>query len=219
MYGSFDITASASDRIKVIYNGKVYELSVKNSFPSMFLNTAYLAKVDGEVYLYVALTREIGSSVACDLDVYRVTDDSITFVGVCEGLIIRSVTSTNEIFCYEDVPYGGCVQVSRNYRICPGGLMEQSDNVCSLYPVKNTTVKKALTGYVVKDGVVTNEERTINPGELVVPVYVSVSEYIEFKEPDGTIIRVDFSNEYNTSYSAGNPYWIYTAFNSLFTPQ
>ena len=185
----------------------------------MYLNTAFLAKVSGEVYLYVALTREAGTAQACDLDVYRVTDDSITFVGVCEGLIVRIINSTNEIFCYEDVPYGGCVQVSRNYRILPGGLMEQSDNICDLYPITKITVKKPLTGYVVKDGVITDEERTIFPGEVAVPVYVSVAEYIEFKDTDGAIIRVDFTNEFNTYFSAGNPRWIYNAFDSMFTPQ
>jgi hypothetical protein len=219
MYGSFDITASASDRIKVIYNGKVYELSVKNSFPSMYLNTAYLAKVDGEVYLYVALTREIGSSVACDLDVYRVTDDSITFVGVCEGLIVRSVTSTNEIFCYEDIPYGSYFSLSRNYRMCSGGLMEPSDNVCELFPITSLTVTKPVTGFVVRDGRVTDEEKTIFAGELAIPVYVNVSEYIDIKDYEGNIIRVDFVNEYNTYYSADNPRWVYNALDSLFTPQ
>jgi hypothetical protein len=219
MYGSFDITASASDRIKVIYNGKVYELSVKNSFPSMYLNTAYLAKVDGEVYLYVALTREIGSSVACDLDVYRVTDDSITFVGVCEGLIVRSVTSTNEIFCYEDIPYGSYFSLSRNYRMCSGGLMEPSDNVCELFPITSLTVTKPVTGFVVRDGRVTDEEKTIFAGELAIPVYVNVSEYIDIKDYEGNIIRVDFVNEYNTYYSADNPRWVYSALDSLFIPQ
>ena len=204
-YGTFDIKASANDRIKVTFNGKVYELSIKNNYMSMYLNTAFLAKAYGEVYLYVALTREVGSTQACDLDVYRVTDDSITFVGVCEGLIIRIINSTNEIFCYEDVPYGGCVQVSRNYRICPGGLMEQSDNVCDLYPITGTTVKKPLTGFVVKDGRITDEERTIFPGEVAFPVYVNVAEYIDFKDNDGAIIRVDFKNEFNTYYSAGDP--------------
>lgn len=219
MYGSFDITASASDRIKVIYNGKVYELSVRNSFPSMYLNTAYLAKVDGEVYLYVALTREIGSSEACDLDVYRVTDDSITFVGVCEGLIVRSVTSTNEIFCYEDTPYGSYLSLSRNYRMCSGGLMEPSDNVCELFPITSLTVTKPVTGFVVRDGRVTDEEKTISAGELAIPVYVNVSEYIDIKDYEGNIIRVDFVNEYNTYYSADNPRWVYSALDSLFIPQ
>ena len=97
--------------------------------------------------------------------------------------------------------------------------MEPSDNVCELFPITSLTVTKPVTGFVVRDGRVTDEEKTIYAGELAIPVYVNVSEYIDIKDYEGNIIRVDFVNEYNTYYSADNPRWVYSALDSLFIPQ
>ena len=68
--------------------------------------------------------------------------------------------------------------------------------------------KKDMTGYIVRDGVVSRDIKTIYAGDMVEPITIDEREYIDFKDADNEIIRYYIIVDRQPYYDANNPVWV-----------
>ena len=204
-YGSFIIEIPADDRVRITYNGKAYDLAVKSARLELFASRAYLFKHNGQTYIYLLTGRDDYFS---DINVYKVTDDSISYVGTAENMIIRIFYSTDEILCYEMNPQRDFPATSRNYKVGSDGMPYTDDPIVKLDWYGALRARKEMTGFIVRDGVVTRDTKTIYAGDLVEVVYIDETDHIDFKNADNEIIRYYIIVDRNNYYDPGNPVWI-----------
>ena len=204
-YGSFIIEIPADDRVRITYNGKAYDLAVKSARLELFASRAYLFKHNGQAYIYLLTGRDDYFS---DINVYRVTDDSVSYVGTAENMIIRIFYSTDEILCYEMNPQRDFPATSRNYKVGSDGMPYTDDPIVKLDWYGALRARKEMTGFIVRDGAVTSDTKTIYAGDLVEVVYIDETDHIDFKDADNEIIRYYIIVDRNNYYDPGNPVWI-----------
>ena len=204
-YGSFIIEIPADDRVRITYNGKAYDLAVKSARLELFASRAYLFKHNGQTYIYLLTGRDDYFS---DINVYKVTDDSISYVGTAENMIIRIFYSTDEILCYEMNPQRDFPATSRNYKVGSDGMPYTDDPIVKLDWYGALRARKEMTGFFVRDGAVTSDTKTIYAGDLVEVVYIDETDHIDFKDADNEIIRYYIIVDRNNYYDPGNPVWI-----------
>lgn len=204
-YGSFIIEIPADDRVRITYNGKAYDLAVKSARLELFASRAYLFKHNGQAYIYLLTGRDDYFS---DINVYKVTDDSISYVGTAENMIIRIFYSTDEILCYEMNPQRDFPATSRNYKVGSDGMPYTDDPIVKLDWYGALRARKEMTGFIVRDGAVTSDTKTIYAGDLVEVVYIDETDHIDFKDADNEIIRYYIIVDRNNYYDPGNPVWI-----------
>ncbi len=203
-YGSFIIETPSDDRVRITYNGKAYDLAVKSARLELYASTAYLFKHSGQVYIYLVTGRDSSG----DINVYKVTDDSISYVGTAENMLIRIFYGTDEIFCYEVNPNNDFPDTSRNYKVGSDGMPYTDDTIVKLECYGALRAKKEMTGFIVRDGSVTQETKTIYAGDKVEVIYIDESDHIDFKDADNEIIRYYIIVDRNNYYDPGNPVWV-----------
>ena len=203
-YGSFIIEAPADDRLRITYNDKAYDLSVKSARLELYVCDAYLFKHSGQVYIYVGTSRDS----IYDINVYKVTDDSVSYVGTAEYMSMRIFYGTDKILCYEMNRSNDFPHTSRYYKVGSDGMPYTDDTIVKLEWYGALTAKKEMTGFIVRDGSVTQETKTIYAGDKVEVIYIDESDHIDFKDADNEIIRYYIIVDRNNYYDPGNPVWV-----------
>ena len=203
-YGSFIIEAPADDRLRITYNDKAYDLSVKSARLELYVCDAYLFKHSGQVYIYVGTSRDS----IYDINVYKVTDDSVSYVGTAEYMSMRIFYGTDEILCYEMNRSNDFPHTSRYYKVGSDGMPYTDDPMVRLEWYGALRAKKDMTGYIVRDGVVSRDIKTIYAGDMVEPITIDEREYIDFKDADNEIIRYYIIVDRQPYYDANNPVWV-----------
>lgn len=203
-YGSFIIEAPADDRLRITYNDKAYDLSVKSARLELYVCDAYLFKHSGQVYIYVGTSRDS----IYDINVYKVTDDSVSYVGTAEYMSMRIFYGTDKILCYEMNRSNDFLDTSRYYKVGSDGMPYTDDTIVKLEWYGALRAKKEMTGFIVRDGSVTQETKTIYAGDKVEVIYIDESDHIDFKDADNEIIRYYIIVDRNNYYDPGNPVWV-----------
>ncbi len=203
-YGSFIIEAPADDRLRITYNDKAYDLSVKSARLELYVCDAYLFKHSGQVYIYVGTSRDS----IYDINVYKVTDDSVSYVGTAEYMSMRIFYGTDKILCYEMNRSNDFPHTSRYYKVGSDGMPYTDDTIVKLEWYGALRAKKEMTGFIVRDGSVTQETKTIYAGDKVEVIYIDESDHIDFRDADNEIIRYYIIVDRNNYYDPGNPVWV-----------
>ena len=153
------------------------------------------------------------------LNVYEITERSIKYLG-SDRLLISNPTmnNTKSFKCYEYNGYGGetdVISFVRNYKVSDNGMPVPADNYSSLGAWVDVMASYDMTGYVVKYGNVTSEQRTIKAGDSVEPVKLNEVEYIDFVISSGETVRVDFTQKCCDYYDMNDNRWAYKAVMSM----
>ena len=212
-FGSFNVECKESSKIRITKDTKTYDLDVRADGAGIALSRVYMLKSSGKVYIYVNTVRQ--SNYASDLNVYEVTDDSITYNGTVENLLIRIMNDTKSFLCYEDYGNNEPFLITRNYKVWKNGLPIPADNYSEMEYSQTFRAARDMEGKIVRDGKATDETVTIKCDDLITPVAVNEVEYIDFKDASGNIIRVDFTNECCTYYDQNDYRWIRPAILSM----
>ena len=211
-YGLFIIEIPANDRVRITYNEKTYDLAVKSARLELFASDAYLFKHNGQAYIYLVTGRD---NYYSDINVYKVTDDSVSYIGTAENMIVRIFYGTDEIFCYELNPNRDFPLTSRNYKVGSDGMPYTDDHIVELDWYGTLRAKKEMTGFIVRDGAVTPDTKTIYAGDMVEVVNIDETDHIDFKDADNEIIRYYIIVDRNNYYDADNPVWVVNLLKTL----
>ena len=206
----------------IIYtNGPDLEYGIDGYFYSAEMTSsniydAWLIRNNGRTFIYV-------DTDAYDyLNVYEITERSIRYLG-SDKLIISgpSMNNTKSFKCYEYNGIAGetdVISFVRMYKVSDNGMPVPADNYSELGAWIDVMAAYDMTGYVVRDGSVTSETRTIRKGDRVDPVKLNEVEYIDFKTADGETVRVDFTSQCCDFYDMNDNRWAYKAVMSMVEP-
>ena len=213
-YGAIVIDRNQdAKKINITYNDRLYTLSINNDRSQAAISGAFLLKSGGKAYIYVTTVLQSGTE---DVNVYEISDSSVKYNGHKKGLMLPGTISNASSFkCGLD---GGDndMYITRNYKVASAtGLPVNDGYMCSIQVFKQLKAAKDITGYVVKNGKATLDQKTIKAGDLCTPVEIKDVEYIDIKDSEGNIIRVDFVPLLEDYYDMVDEAWLYKAVRSL----
>ena len=216
-YGAIIIDRNQdAKKINITYNDRLYTLSINNDRSQVTMGGAFLLKSGGKAYIYLTTILQAGTY---DVNVYEINDSTIVYKGHKSGVMLPSTISNTKSFnCGLD---GGDndMYITRNYKVASTtGLPVNDGYICSIQAYKQFKASKELTGYVVRGGNVTSDKMTIKEGDLCTPIEVKDVEYIDIKDANGNIIRIDFIPLMEEYYDMVNEAWVYDAVRSLVRP-
>ena len=208
-------------QIIIYMNGSNLEYGIDGYFYSAEMTSnniynAWLIRNNGKTFIYV-------DTDAYDyLNVYEITERSMKYLG-SDRLVISgpSMNNTKSFKCYEYNGVAGetdVVSFVRNYKVSDNGMPVPADNYSELGAWIDVMASYDMTGYVVRNGSVTSDTRTIRKGDKVVPVKLNELEHIDFKTSDGEIVRVDFTSQFCNFFSENDNRWAYKAVMSMVEP-
>lgn len=216
-YGSFVVENNIdSQKIQIMYNRHAYVLPVHTDSSGLRIGSTYLVKTNGKAFIYVTSCMD---GDLRDINVYEVNDSSIKFIGHHEGMYLESnPSSADKFICYENDGMNGMIGITRYYKASANGMPVIADTVC--YVILSVKVKAAkdLTGYVVKDGKVTNEEYTIKAGDRINFSEFNEVTYMDITdETTGVTVRISSEPLLNEYYDQNDNHWVYKALLSIVT--
>lgn len=216
-YGAIVIDRNQdAKKINITYNDRLYTLKINNDRSQVTMGGAFLLKSGGKAYIYLTTILQAGTY---DVNVYEINDSTIVYKGHKSGVMLPSTISNTKSFnCGLD---GGDndMYITRNYKVATAtGLPVNDGYICSIQAYKQFKASKELTGYVVRGGNVTSDKMTIKEGDLCTPIEVKDVEYIDIKDANGNIIRIDFIPLMEEYYDMVNEAWVYDAVRSLVKP-
>ena len=208
-------------QIIIYVNGSNLEYGIDGYFysaemPSENIYDAWLIRNNGRTFIYVDTDPYVY------LNVYEITERSIKYLG-SDKLIISgpSMNNVNSFKCYEYNGNSGetdVISFVRNYKVSDNGMPVPADNYSELGAWIDVMAVYDMTGYVVRNGSVTSEQRTVSKGDWVDPVKLNEVEYIDFKTADDEIVRVDFTSLCCDFYDMNDNRWAYKAVMSMVEP-
>ena len=177
---------------------------------------AYMLKKNGQVFFYVETVRGCDNN---ELNVYKASENSIQRVGVVNNFAVSGPTfnNTKSFKGYDGGTRYGHLAAERLFKVGSDGMPVPADN----YSVMGSAPLKAvndMTGYIVKDGVATSEKKTIKAGDVLEARALNEVEYVDFKDANGNIVRVDFTEQCCEYYDMKDYRWVYRAILSMATP-
>ena len=216
-YGAIIIDRNQdAKKINITYNDRLYTLGINNDRSQVTMGGAFLLKSGGKAYIYLTTILQAGTY---DVNVYEINDSTVVYKGHKSGLMLPStILNTRSFNCGLD---GGDndMYITRNYKVATAtGLPVNDGYICSIQAYKQFKASKDLTGYLVRGGNVTSEKMTIKEGDICTPIEVKDVEYIDIKDADGNIIRIDFIPLMEEYYDMVNEAWVYDAVRSLVRP-
>lgn len=179
---------------KFVLNDQKTDLFLSSDY---ILSDAYMIRHNGHTFIYFMVINE---NWIHELNVFRVDNDVVSSVGICQGLVFDSfyTESFDKMAFLEDdedsVQFGS---FGRYYSMSDNGMPVLTDP--DMYYINlsmETSAKYNMTGLVIRDGNRTGEEKTINAGEKATPIRVERGECIEIKAEDGTVIIFDYSETF-----------------------
>ena len=211
-FGFVKVTCDEYSNVVFNINSREY----KSNISSVCMTDVYLIRNNSKTIIYIQVVR--GCNVA-EINVYEVCEDSVKQVGVESGIVTADcyLNNTKSFMCYEEYEKGGVMVIRRNYKVSDNGMPIPADNINKIDTGK-TLAKYDLTGKIVRNGQVTSETKTIRTNEIAIPVEVNEIEYIDFKDADGNIVRVDFTNVFLDYYDSEDHRWVQKAVLSMVKP-
>ena len=208
-------------QIIIYVNGSNLEYGIDGYFysaemPSENIYDAWLIRNNGRTYIYVDTDPYVY------LNVYEITERSIKYLG-SDKLIISgpSMNNVNSFKCYEYNGIAGetdVISFVRNYKVSDNGMPVPADNYSELGAWIDVMAVYDMTGYVVRNGSATSEQRTVSKGDWVDPVKLNEVGYIDFKTADDEVVRVDFTSQCCDFYDMNDNRWAYKAVMSMVEP-
>ena len=215
-YGSFLIErGSSADKVHIIYNDKSYSLDVYNDMPKAILLNASLIKANGKAYIYLNTLLNDGSF---DVSVYEVSDSEIKYNGHCTGVALPvEIRDPYRFQCSVINGDDQTITLNRDFKVgSRNGLPVVADYMCRVKALKDVKAARDITGYIVRNGKVTNEKMTIKAGDPVSPGELNEVSYFDIKDLNsGNVVRVDFEPLLNEYYAMNDERWVYRAVLSL----
>ncbi len=205
-FGRIDVKTYGDKDLKITYHGDSYVVDVKTDWTGNRIGAFYLLKMNGKAFIYVPSFCEADQHY---INVYSVSDSNIVYVGSARLSLDEFIMDPNCFLCREYGELNGMISISRYYKVSDNGMPVICDYMC--YVDTFVTLKAAhdITGYIVKNGNVTSEQRIIKAGDIVTPLELNEVDHIDFLDANGNIIRVDFVDELNRYYDMYDNNWVY----------
>ena len=200
------------DNVRITYEEKSFEFEISHDHAGSYITSAYLIKDNGKAYIYVVSSLEDNN---VSIDVYEVSEDTVSYVGVHHGLCgVESINNSKSIVCYEYDGMNGLISMKRYYKVGENGLPVPADYTFYLGTSSAVKTSKDITGFIVRDEKVTNEQVTVKAGEKVTLKAIIAMQYLDLIDQNGNTIRLDLEDLFCEYCESGNYFWMISA---LFT--
>lgn len=183
---------------------------------SITCSSAHILKDYGKAYLYIQFYLDGNYPAIC---VFELLDTRTVFVSLYQDIRLESDIQNPRLFwCIESYGDNAITDIKRSYGMSSEtGLPVPKDSMVAIFLIRRSLkCTMDLTGSVVVDGTITNEVVTFHAGDYVTPDRTDGKYYIDVKNNDGVVIRVDFTSMYNKYYIADNPRWLYLPIIEMF---
>ena len=185
-----NLTLSASKgMIEVVstHNGqKVYSYGeIKND--NLSVCSAALFKKNGKAYLYVSAMH--GGDI-CETNVYQITDTTFNYIGCYDFIYIGEMTTPDRFSCYEHHGRNYLFFIHRYYKVTDNGMPAPADDICYLYNSSPAKLKFDTSGWIIKDGKVTEQQRVLKKDDVFDFIKTDLENYIDVKSQTGTEYRI-----------------------------
>ena len=172
---------------KFVIDGKESDLFLSSDF---MLSTAYMIRHSGRTFIYFSVINE---NWVHELNIFSVNNGVVSPVGVCQGIVFQDYyTQSTDVMAFLEDSEEPCEfgSFGRYYHMSDDGWpVLNNEDIYFIYLSMGAKVEYDMTGMVIRDGVLTGEEKTVYAGENVRPLCICRGAYIEFETSDGTVIR------------------------------
>ena len=195
--GSFDITPG-DKVVHITYNGNTFDLPITYSDElGVVLADTFLIDRNGTKYLWVCDT--VGNDMH-DTNVYKIGDNDITLVGVAKSVSFAQIKTT-EVINGSEWGGMGIMYATREYKVGDDGMPLPLNDIRTFESITyKLSFWKELEGNIIKNGKVTEETAVIPYNTFVTLVETDGNTYLDVKDADDNLIRVDISETYANHY-------------------
>ena len=195
--GYFSVEAGDKE-VLITHDDEVFDLPITYSDElGAVIANCFLVDRNGTKFIWVCDT--VGNDLH-DTCVYRLEDDGIIFMGVLYDVSFVDIKTTEAFFGNE---WGGMgiMYAQREYKVDDNGMPIPLDDIRYFRDLTyNIAFNRDLTGKVIKDGVVTDEEITIKYNTFVTLAETDGQTYLDLFDSNNVFIRVDISDVYDYHY-------------------
>ncbi len=207
---SYQIKVSDNEgKILIIVNDTVNELDITyTDWLGVSVGNPYLVKYNGKTYIYANGGLE---GDGCEINVYEVKDDTAKRIDFIPYTGIMSMENTTEFTCYKYGFMNGMISATMIYTVGDDGIPVPVTGEYILMSYCDLCLKEPASGYIVRDGEVTTEEKTISSGAIVVPVLTDGKTFVDISDEQGDVVRIECSEIFSGPLEG-----MYTAVTQLF---
>lgn len=211
--GHYEVESlSREGKVRISHDGDSYDLPVyRLEYERLIVRDCLFINMNGERYIYVSTAVQL--LFKDDINIYKVTEDGITFEACVPNLLINQVNE-EDLYCEVYTGLNGYCHIFQNYVIGEDGMPVPADDVYQIEKYREIYTKEQLTGYVVDNGEVTSEKVEIGRGKIVDPIASDFATYVDFRIDD-RIVRVDYTDIFNAHRDEENDRWIIEAITSV----
>ena len=195
--GYFSVEAGDKE-VLITHDDEVFDLPITYSDElGVVIANCFLVDRNGTKFIWVCDT--VGNDLH-DTCVYRLEDDGIIFMGVLYDVSFVDIKTTEAFFGNE---WGGMgiMYAQREYKVADNGMPIPLDNIRYFRDLTyNIAFSRDLTGKVIKDGKVTDEEITVKYNTFVTLAETDGETYLDLFDSNNVFIRVDISDVYDYHY-------------------
>ncbi|MCR5618213.1 MAG: hypothetical protein K6F83_07995 [Clostridiales bacterium] len=207
---SYEITPSENEgKILITINGNSNELDISyTDWLGVSIVSPYLVVHNGKTYIYAVGGLEGDGR---EINVYEVKDDTAKRIDFIPYTGIMSMENTTEFTCYKYGFMNGMISATMIYTVGDDGIPVPVTGEYILTSYCDLCLKEPASGYIVRDGEVTTEEKTISSGAIVVPVLTDGKTFVDISDEQGDVVRIECSEIFSDSLEG-----MYTAVTQLF---
>lgn len=207
---SYEITPSENEgKILITINGNSNELDISyTDWLGVSIVSPYLVVHNGKTYIYAVGGLEGDGR---EINVYEVKDDTAKRIDFIPYTGIMSMENTTEFTCYKYGFMNGMISATMIYTVGDDGIPVPVTGEYILMSYCDLCLKEPASGYIVRDGEVTTEEKTISSGAIVVPVLTDGKTFVDISDEQGDVVRIECSEIFSGSLDG-----MYTAVTQLF---
>lgn len=202
---SYQIKVSDNEgKILIIVNDTVNELDISyTDWLGVSVGNPYLVKYNGKTYIYANGHLE---GDAAELNIYEADGDTVKRIDHIPYTSIWDMQTPVEFTCHKYGFMNGVFSAEMLYTVGDNGVPVPVNGEYILTAYADLFLKEEQVGYIVKDGVVTSEEKILPSGGSVTPVLTDGKSFVDVIDNEGDEIRIDcskvFSESPNDSYPA-----------------
>ena len=197
--GSFSVKAGKTTII-ITYNGKEFSLPITWDNIEVYPYGPVFVHSNGNSYLYIGTSLECGKGFHHNVNVYKIENDNVSYVGSLEGISHQNYTMTdpNSFICFEDEAEELGISVLREYKVGEDGMPVPVSDIRDFHDVCHAvSFSEDWTGFVISGGEVSITSKTIKSGDFVRLIQTDGSMYLDVLDKDGDLIRLDWTNIFN----------------------
>ena len=198
--GSFAVKAENNKGIVITYNGKEYRpeflrgTDLCNPFAPVYVQN------NGSAYLYIGSSIEDSAGFRHGINVYKLEDDSITFIGAIDGVcpLAQKMTDPDSFITYENPAEELGIDIARIYKVDDtSGMPVPASDIRYFSEVTDAvSFPEDVTGYRVVNGEVTTEQCELSK-DVYVRLYETDGEtYLDVQLKSGEIVRLDWTEKF-----------------------